>query len=126
MRYCMFRLKESANTDRIRFESISSLQQHGHWPIDPDNYELIFHGDEAEGNFSGMDTYGVLEYLFRKFNGGNMPDYYKADYGLSMGDIVLLDDAAALAGVEEGAYFCDRIGFEFLGMRLSHTFMDRT
>ena len=82
-------------------------------------------------------TKEVLEDIFRRYNGGNLPAHFcpeyfaegyaenwpsGAAYGLSVGDIVVLTDTYPREDLQEGAWFVDRVGFWYLGARISDQF----
>ena len=132
MRCIIYRLKEQQpDAMRIRFMNSNWLDGHGLWPIDPKRYGMLW--SVCFPSPDGGNSEDLLEAIWRRcsqqcFREGFYSENYEkwwpsgAAYGLSVGDIVILAETHPREDLQEGAFFCDSIGFRFLGKQLSDEF----
>lgn len=98
MKYHIYRLTDTMESDELRFMGSDWLNQHQAWPPQPDDYERIW-----TGTINEQETAEILEAIYLVFNLHHPKDFHH--YSLSIGDIVVLE------GDERTTHFCDRTGW---------------
>lgn len=88
MKIKIYQINSERDTDRLKFMGLSKLKE----DIDPSSYDEVFSGNVDCEN---------LEDVFSRFNTEGHPLH--RGHSLSVSDVVLTED---------GAYFCDTIGFK--------------
>lgn len=88
MKIKIYQINSERDTDRLKFMGFSRLKG----DVDPGSYDEVFSGDVDCEN---------LEDVFARFNTEGHPLH--RGHSLSVSDVVLTED---------GAYFCDTIGFK--------------
>lgn len=102
MRTKIYQINMNRDKDRIKFESLDRLERfQGSSEIDPSIYDEVFNAEIDETN---------LEDIYRRFNTEGHPLH--RGHSLSVSDIVVNDN---------GAFFCDSIGFKEIAFDTSQT-----
>lgn len=97
MKIKIYQINSNRDPNRTKFLGLSHLKA----PVDPSSYDEVFSGDVDCGN---------LEDVFAKFNTVGHPLH--RGHSLSVSDVVLTED---------GAFFCDTIGFNEIDFDESQT-----
>lgn len=92
MRTKIYQINSKRDVNRIKFESLDRLERYqGSSAVDPSIYDEVFNAEIDETDF---------EDIFQRFNTEGHPLH--RGHSLSVSDIVV---------IEEGAYYCDSVGF---------------
>ena len=102
MRTKIYQINMNRDKNRIKFESLDRLKRfQGSSEIDPSIYDEVFNAEIDETN---------LEDIYRRFNTEGHPLH--RGHSLSVSDVVVNDN---------GAFFCDSIGFKKVAFDASQT-----
>ena len=102
MKLKIYQINSERDTERVRFMGTDFLAQHtGSFKVDPGIYDQVFSGEVDCKN---------PEEVYAKFNTESHPLH--RGHSLSVSDVVVTD---------EGAFFCDSIGFLEIGFDESQT-----
>ncbi len=105
----IYQIDTERDTNRVKFEAHDRLEQLQQTPkVDSSLYDEVF-----DGYVDCQDLEGV----FRQFNTEGHPLH--RGHSLSMSDIVEIVDGEN--GLESGAYYCDRFGFQKVGFDSTKT-----
>lgn len=102
MRTKIYQINTDRDKSRVKFESLDRLERfQGSSEIDPSIYDEVFNAEIDETD---------LEDIFRRFNTEGHPLH--RGHSLSVSDVVVNDN---------GAFFCDSIGFKAITFDASQT-----